>query len=110
MSTSGTYLSTDILTLRARRDSLEAVSALRHASGLELVTYKDHGKDVTVQLALHGLLAVPMTVQREVFWGYEEKQQHEWLERCARTLLDIYGDARDGRVLSDHEVQRRAAA
>ena len=66
---------------------------------------------VTVQLALRGNLAVPLTVEREIFWGFDElPSATSWLERCARTLLDVYGDARDGRVLSDYEVQQRAAA
>jgi hypothetical protein len=80
-------------------------------AGLELVKYGEPCAGmVTVQLAMNEKLAVPLTVEREVFWGFEELERHEWLKRCARTLLDVYGDARDGRVLSDHEVQQRAAA
>lgn len=87
------------------RDSLDIMR------GLEVVKYREHGADsVTVQVALDGHLAVPCTVDRSIFWGFEDTERHEWLARTARTLLDIYGDARDGRVLSDHEVQQRAAA
>jgi hypothetical protein len=80
-------------------------------AGLELVKYAEPCAGlVTVQLAMRGRLCVPLTVEREVFWGFEELERHQWLERSARTLLDVYGDARDGRVLSDYEVQQRAAA
>jgi hypothetical protein len=64
---------------------------------------------ITVQLALNGTLTVPLTVGDEVFWGFPEAQRIEWLKRSARTMLDIYGDARDGRVLSDSEVLERTA-
>jgi len=87
------------------------MSALAGVSGLEMVRYREHGAQaVTVQLALNEHLAVPMTVEREVFWGFDEPERHKWLARCARTLLDVYGDARDGCVLTDYEVQQRAAA
>lgn len=84
---------------------------LKGASGLEMVKYQEPSADmVTVQLALHGELAVTLTVERAIFWGFSELERHKWLARSARTLLDIYGDARDGRLLSDYEVQQRAAA
>jgi len=79
-------------------------------SGLELVKYREASGDmVTVQLALNEVLSVPLTVERGIFWGFDEIERHKWLARCARTLLDIYGDARDGRLLSDYEAQQRAA-
>lgn len=66
---------------------------------------------VTVQLALDQKLAVPITVDKCIFYGWPtEFERHAWLERTAQTMLDIYGDARDGRVLSDQEVSQRAAA
>jgi hypothetical protein len=84
---------------------------LSGVAGLELVRYEEIGANyVTVQLALREHLAVPLTVEREIFWGFSERERHEFLSRSARTLLDIYGDARDGLVLSDYEVQQRAAA
>lgn len=107
---SGSHASTDFLTLAFSRVSI-AVMQLDGVAGVELVKYDDACAGmVTVQLALRGNLAVPLTVEREIFWGFDELERHQWLERCARTLLDVYGDARDGRVLSDYEVQQRAAA
>lgn len=106
---SGTHVSGDLLTPAFFRDSLQGMQ-LDGVSGLELVNYSERAGMVTVQLALNEKLAVPCTVEREIFWGLDEIERHQWLERCARTLLDVYGDARDGRVLSDYEVQQRAAA
>ena len=80
-------------------------------SGLEIVHFTDRRGMVTVQVALHEKLAVPMTVSQQDFWAWpNDDERHEWLKRCARTLLDIFGDARDSRVLSDFEVQERASA
>lgn len=80
---------------------------------LEIVSYREHPAQgaVTVQLALHGVLAHPFSVNKadlERFPDGEERQA--FFERSARTLLDVYGDARDGRKLSDQEVQERTAA
>lgn len=64
---------------------------------------------VTIQVAYLDRLAVPMTVDLKDFYSWaNEQQQSEWLKRQARALLDIYGDARDGRTLSDQEVLDRA--
>lgn len=64
---------------------------------------------VTIQLALRDKLAVPMTVEASAFWDHPtEELQAEFLKRSAQTLLNIYGDARDGRVLSDQEVLEKA--
>ena len=64
---------------------------------------------VTIQLALRDKLAVPMTVEASAFFDHKsEEAQMDFLKRSAETLLNIYGDARDGRVLSDHEVLERA--
>ena len=107
---SGSHVSTDLLTPAFSCVSLAGME-LDGVAGLELVKYGEPCAGmVTVQLAMNEKLAVPLTVEREVFWGFEQLERHEWLKRCARTLLDVYGDARDGRVLSDHEVQQRAAA
>lgn len=86
--------------------------ALKGVPELEMVKFaEDRDGSVTVQLALREQLAVPMTVERDVFWGWpSDMTRHEWLMRCAQTLLDIYGDARNGCVLSDYEVQQKAAA
>jgi hypothetical protein len=110
-SKSGTHVSSYFLTLRFPGVLLIPMR-LKGTQGLELVRYDECANAlVTCQLALHGKLTVPLTVERAIFWGFsDEIERHHWLERCARTLLDIYGDARDGRVLSDHEVQQRAAA
>jgi hypothetical protein len=77
---------------------------------LECVRIERHPDSVTIQLALNDRLAVPMTVGNEDFFGLwnTESDQVAWLKRSARTLLDIYGDARDGRVLSDQEALERA--
>lgn len=78
---------------------------------LEVVKYQEHREDVTVQLALDGTLAVPFTAGKEIFYSWpSEEERHTWLERTARTLIDIYGDARHGLQLSDYEVSQRAAA
>jgi hypothetical protein len=107
---SGSYVSSDFLTEGGPRVSLVGM-VLKGVKGLEMVKYDEIGAEyVTVQVALLNHLAVPLTVEREIFWGFSEQERHQWLERSARTLLDIYGDARDGRVLSDYEVQQRAAA
>jgi hypothetical protein len=64
---------------------------------------------VTIQLALRGRLCVPMTVDVAGFHEWPtETAQVEFLKRQAQGLLDIFGDARDGRVLSDQEVLDRA--
>lgn len=80
------------------------------ACDLELVTFHEDRHGVTVQLALDGKLAVPATIASADFWGHEsEDARHKFLARSARTLLDIFGDAREARVLSDREVLARAA-
>jgi hypothetical protein len=64
---------------------------------------------VTIQLALRGRLCVPMTVDVAGFREWPtEAEQVEFLKRQAQGLLDIFGDARDGLVLSDQEVLERA--
>jgi hypothetical protein len=77
-----------------------------------MVQFDQHSDAITVQIALDGQLAVPFTVSPEVFWGEfpDEISRHAFLARNARTLLDIYGDARHDRRLSDQEVSQRAAA
>jgi hypothetical protein len=76
---------------------------------LECVSRNDHNGMVTIQLALREKLCVPMTVDAEGFYDWpNEAEQIEFLKRQARGLLDIFGDARDGRVLSDQEVMNRA--
>ena len=74
--------------------------------GLEIVRCSDHGDFVTVQVALDGRLAVPMTVDRATWKGTfaTDTLREQWLARSARTLLDIYGDAREDRRLSDRQV------
>lgn len=68
-----------------------------------------HAESVTVQLALRDELAVPMTVDNSAFFGWPtEEEQIAWMKRQTRALLDIYGDARDERVLADQEVLDRA--
>lgn len=68
-----------------------------------------HDGMVTVQLALGDKLCVPMSVEASDFWEWStEEAQIAFLKRQAKGLLDIFGDARDGRVLSDHEVMERA--
>lgn len=50
-----------------------------------------------------------MTVDEAGFYSWaSEAEQVEFLKRQAQGLLDIFGDARDGRVLSDQEVLDRA--
>ena len=50
-----------------------------------------------------------MTVDLAGFYDWpNEAAQREFLKRQAQGLLDIFGDARDGRVLSDQEVLERA--
>ena len=81
--------------------------------GLEVVRYQEHPRDrsVTLQVALGGILVHPFTMPKADFLSIGgERERNEFLERSARTLLDIYGDARDGRKLSDSEVQERTAA
>jgi hypothetical protein len=76
---------------------------------LECVSREDHNGMVTIQLALRDKLCVPMTVDAEGFYDWPtEAEQIEFLKRQAQGLLDIFGDARDGRVLSDQEVLQRA--
>jgi hypothetical protein len=87
------------------------MSNLPGVAGLEMVRFQEHRDSVTVQVAFEGRLAVPLTVGREAFWSWpSDADRHEWLMRSARTLLDLYGDARDSQVLSDGEVTQRAAA
>lgn len=76
---------------------------------LECVRIERHTDSVTIQLALRNVLAVPMTVENSAFYAWpSEQEQVEWLKRQTQGLLDIYGDARDGLVLSDQEVLERA--
>jgi hypothetical protein len=76
-----------------------------------MVRFDEHHGHVTVQVALEGQLAVPLTVEQAAFWAWPtDAARHQWLARSARTLLDLYGDARERRVLSDTEVQQIAAA
>jgi hypothetical protein len=76
---------------------------------LECVRLERHPDSVTIQLALREKLAVPMTVDNDAFFGWpSEDDQIAWMKRQTRALLDIYGDARDERVLSDQEVLDRA--
>jgi hypothetical protein len=81
------------------------------ACDLEMVDFRPHSGSVTFQVALDGKLAVPATVSEAEFWNWpSEMERHKFLARSARTLLDIFGDARDNRVLSDSEVSARASA
>jgi hypothetical protein len=76
---------------------------------LECVRLERHADSVTIQLALREKLAVPMTVESQAFYGWRsEEEQIRWLKRQTQGLLDIYGDAREGLVLSDQEVLTRA--
>lgn len=78
---------------------------------LECVRMTRHPDSVTIQLAFQNKLAVPMTVENEAFFGWPTlADQIAWMKRQARALLEIYGDARDGLVLSDQEVLQRANA
>ena len=73
------------------------------------MSLKRTSDSVTIQLAYQDRLIVPMTVDSEAFYDWpSEAEQVQFLKRSARTLLDIYGDARDGRVLSDQEALERA--
>jgi hypothetical protein len=76
---------------------------------LDCVQFERHTDSVTIQLALREKLAVPMTVENDAFFCWpSEQDQVEWLKRQTQGLLDIYGDAREGCVLSDQEVLDRA--
>jgi hypothetical protein len=76
---------------------------------LECVSFETTADSVTIQLALRNELAVPMTVEKSAFYGWaSEEKQLEWLKRTAGWLIDLYGDARDGRVFSDQEVLTKA--
>jgi len=77
---------------------------------VEVVQYTEQPRNnaVTIQLALDGQLAYPFTVGKDDLMAFEtEAERTEFLRRSARTLLDVYGDSRDGRRLSDLEVQER---
>ncbi len=79
---------------------------------LEVVSYTEHPRNnaVTIQLALDNTLAHPFTIDKADLMNFPEgNERTEFFERSARTLLDVYGDARDGRQLSDSEVQARTA-
>ena len=79
---------------------------------LEVVNYTEHPRNnsVTLQLALNGTLAHPFTVAKADLMNFPEgDERNGFYERSARTLIDVYGDARDGRQLSDSEVQARTA-
>jgi hypothetical protein len=79
---------------------------------LEVVSYTDNPRadSVTLQLALNGTLVHPFTLDKADLMSFPEGQErNDFFERSARTLLDVYGDARDGRQLSDSEVQERTA-
>lgn len=68
---------------------------------------------ITLRLALGGQLAHDFSATSTDFWERERENPRvwiEWLKRSARSMLDIYGNARDGRVLPDSEAQRRAQA
>lgn len=80
---------------------------------LEIVRFTEHPAHsaVTVQLALDGVLAHPFSVNKADLLQFPEGDERKaFFERSARTLIDVYGDARDGRKFSDQEVQERTAA
>lgn len=77
-----------------------------------MVRYTEHGAQqaVTLELALDGVLAHPFTVSKADYFGFpSEEEREEFFKRSARSMIDVYGDARDGRRLSDLEVQERTA-
>ncbi len=79
---------------------------------LEIVSYTERpgANAVTVQLALAGILAHPFTINKGDLMKFpDDEERNQFFERSARTLIDVYGDARDGRKLSDSEVQERTA-
>lgn len=79
---------------------------------LELISCREsrNGSSVTLQVAVGGVLAHPFSLGKDDFLNFPEgKVRDEFLQRSARTLIDVYGDARDGRRLSDSEVQERTA-
>lgn len=72
---------------------------------LEIVSVYEGSQAFTTQLALDGILAVPMTVDRATWKEMEKSGQMDgWLYRSAETLIRLYGDARFGKTLSDREV------
>lgn len=92
-----------VLTLATNDGRMTVVS-------LEVVSYMEHPRSnaVTVQLALNGTLAHPFTVNKADLMNFPDgKERNDFFERSAQTLIDVYGDARDGRQLSDSEVQAR---
>lgn len=77
---------------------------------LEIVRYQERHGYITFQLALRGELAVDFTVDKPSFCEMSEIEKVQFLERSAQSMIDIFGDARDGRILSDGEVQARSRA
>lgn len=69
--------------------------------GLEILELDTMGSDyVKARVALNGRLAVPFEIPKSTYIeDFKRREDFEaFLARQAQTLLDAYGDAREGRT------------
>jgi hypothetical protein len=80
-------------------------------NNLEILKCVKRGDYYDVQVALNGTLAPSMEIHAEAREQYPTEQAWiDYLTRCARSLIDIYGDARYPRHLSVPDVEAHALA
>ena len=66
--------------------------------GLEILEMRDEGEYLLVRTALHGRPAKPLDIHKSVRERYRDDDEFEaYLARLTRTMLDVFGDAREGR-------------
>lgn len=71
----------------------------------EIVRYSKEGEYYIVQLAVDGVLCVPLEVHASARDCYPDEQSWlDYLRRSAVSLIDLYGDARYPRHLAPPEL------
>lgn len=72
---------------------------------VEIIQHKKVGEYYTTQLAIDGVLAIPQEIHASILEHFQsEKSFWEYLIRSAQTLIQVFGDARENRVIHPEEV------
>lgn len=83
---------------------------LQQHTRLEIITYKEKGDYLEVQVALGGVLAPSMDIHKSAREEYRTEQAWtEYLKRCAESLIKCYGDARHPRHIHPRDLEASLA-
>lgn len=76
-----------------------------------MIRYRKEGEYFDVQMAIDGVLAVPQEIHasvREESFPTEESWM-AYLVRSAQSLIQVFGDARDNKIVMDMDPDLEAA-